>query len=64
MSYRNPEPDGTHMCEIFMCDKRGGRYCCYYCGRREKCGNPCLNEPRKCGKSFIKGETENAEKDI
>lgn len=46
-------PDGIHMCEIFFCDKRRERQCCYYCPGKKKCKNQCLNNPEKCGEHFI-----------
>lgn len=45
-----------HRCDIFHCDKRGDRYCCFFCNNKEKCKNPCMNNPEKCGKAFIKEE--------
>ncbi len=45
-----------YKCEIFHCDKRGDRYCCHYCDRKEKCKNPCLNHPERCGKAFEQEE--------
>lgn len=48
-------PKGTRMCSIFMCDKRRERYCCNDCEKKEKCNNPCLNTPGKCGKDFMQG---------
>lgn len=44
---------GTDMCEIFFCDRRGERYCCYHCPGKKECKNPCVNNPEKCGKHFI-----------
>lgn len=49
-------PDGAHMCDIFFCDKKRERHCCYYCEDKKKCSNPCLNNPDACGKHFIQGE--------
>lgn len=49
-------PDGSHMCEIFFCDQKRERHCCTYCPDRNKCGNPCLNNPEKCNRHFIQGE--------
>lgn len=43
-------------CEIFHCDKRGDRYCCFYCEKKSKCNNPCLNYPDRCGKAFEEGK--------
>ena len=43
-------------CEIFHCDKRGDRYCCFYCEKNNKCKNPCLNHPDRCGQAFKEGE--------
>lgn len=37
------------MCNIFNCDKRHGSYCCADCPQRDKCRNPCLNSPERCG---------------
>lgn len=36
-------------CKIFFCDRKRGAYCCRKCDRLQKCGNPCLNSPDKCG---------------
>lgn len=47
------DQDTQHKCEIFHCDKRGDRYCCFYCYRKNICHNPCKNNPKKCGQSFI-----------
>lgn len=38
-----------HYCKIFNCDRRRGSYCCYYCLRKDRCKNPCLNGPDRCG---------------
>lgn len=46
------EQDTRHKCEIFHCDQRRDRYCCFYCLRKSICKNPCLNHPERCGKSF------------
>lgn len=48
----------VHMCEIFFCDKRGDRQCCFYCEWKKKCKNHCLNNPEKCGKYFFDGGKE------
>lgn len=37
------------MCEVFMCDHRGDRFCCHDCKDKENCKNPCLNHPDRCG---------------
>lgn len=50
--------DGSHMCEIFFCDKRRERHCCFYCDRKDICKNPCLNNPEVCKKHFIQGGEE------
>lgn len=42
------------MCQIFHCDHRGDRYCCHDCQRRDKCKNPCRNNPARCGQVFEK----------
>ncbi len=44
------------MCEIFHCDHRGDRYCCYFCDSKDTCRNPCQNNPYRCGKFFEKDE--------
>lgn len=44
--------DKRHKCEIFHCDSRRDRYCCFYCQRKGICRNPCLNNPERCGKAF------------
>lgn len=50
---KHPEgEDKTHKCEIFHCDMRRDRYCCFYCSRKNICRNPCLNNPERCGKAF------------
>lgn len=49
---KTAEQDTQHKCEIFHCDKRGDRYCCFYCWKKDKCKNPCHNNPEKCGKAF------------
>jgi len=49
-------PDGSHMCEIFFCDRKRERHCCAFCPDKKRCGNPCLNNPEKCEKHFIQGE--------
>ena len=38
----------TRYCQIFHCDERGDRYCCRDCWLRQKCANPCLNDPSRC----------------
>lgn len=43
-----------HKCQIFHCDRRGDRYCCFYCERKNRCKNPCLNHPDRCGQAFDK----------
>lgn len=51
--YKHPEGEGKkHKCEIFHCDMRRDRYCCFYCGEKNICRNPCLNIPERCGKAF------------
>lgn len=47
------EQDTRHKCEVFHCDHRGDRYCCFYCWRKGYCRNPCLNTPDKCGLGFV-----------
>lgn len=49
---RQTKQDTRHRCEIFHCDKRGDRYCCFYCNR--ECKNPCHNNPERCGEAFEK----------
>ena len=36
-------------CTRFHCDGRRDRYCCATCFYRERCLNPCLNHPSRCG---------------
>lgn len=36
-------------CMIFRCVRRREYACCADCWEREKCWNPCLNSPEKCG---------------
>lgn len=50
------ELSGSHKCQIFHCDRRGDRYCCFYCERKKKCKNPCLNRPDRCGQAFEEGK--------
>ena len=50
---------GEHMCEIFFCDRRRERHCCYFCKGKDNCKNACLNTPGACGKDFIQGGKEN-----
>lgn len=45
---KNADP-AARECRIFMCDRRRGAYCCRKCKDREKCKNPCLNSPERCG---------------
>lgn len=44
--------DKKHKCKIFYCDHRRDRYCCFYCGSKDFCQNPCFNNPEKCGKAL------------
>lgn len=46
---RKRERAVQRMCEVFMCDHRGDRFCCHDCKDKEKCKNPCLNHPDRCG---------------
>ena len=39
-------------CRLFNCDKKHKNQCCYFCDRRGKCKNPCLNNPQKCGTAY------------
>lgn len=32
--------DTKHRCEIFHCDRRRDRYCCFYCHMKESCKIP------------------------
>ena len=52
-------------CRIFSCPKlRGVSYkCCYFCDKRDKCSERCLNTPEKCGMCIIP-DKEEAEKMI
>lgn len=50
-------------CKIFNCTR--ARYvnnrCCYYCEKKDKCSDPCFNDPKKCSMCFYpetkEGET-------
>lgn len=52
-------------CRIFSCPRlRGVSYkCCFYCEKRDKCSERCLNTPEKCGMCIIP-DKEEAEKMI
>lgn len=50
-----PHGADQQRCEIFHCDERRDRYCCYWCWRRSVCKNPCKNNPERCGAAFKKG---------
>lgn len=52
-------------CQIFSCPRlRGVSYkCCYFCDKRDKCSDRCLNTPIKCGMCIIP-DKEEAEKMI
>ena len=43
----------THFpkCKIFSCTRMGyvTARCCCYCERKDRCGDPCKNDPNKCG---------------
>lgn len=51
-------------CKIFHCTRSRGvkMECCFYCDRREECGDPCRNNPDACGMCVVppgwEGETE------
>ena len=38
-------------CKIFTCPKSAHitAKCCFYCEKRDKCADPCMNHPEKCG---------------
>lgn len=38
-------------CKIFTCPKSAHitAKCCYFCEKKEKCTDPCMNDPAKCG---------------
>ena len=40
-------------CKIFSCSRSSSgtvnNRCCFYCEKKEKCGDPCLNHPERCG---------------
>lgn len=36
-------------CKIFYCADCGDMICCTTCDKRDRCGNPCLNDPSRCG---------------
>ncbi len=52
----HPHGADQRRCEIFHCDARGDRYCCYWCYRKKICKNPCINNPSRCGKMFLQEE--------
>lgn len=52
-----------HRCKIFHCDRRGDRYCCFYCLGKDSCPNPCLNMPHKCGSHCVKAERHTEKED-
>jgi len=35
-------------CQIFECDRLGGRYCCADCDFWTCCKDRCLNDPSRC----------------
>ena len=45
-------------CTIFNCVKlRGVSYkCCFFCEKKDKCHDPCQNDPQECGKCVIPDE--------
>jgi len=47
-------------CKIFSCPKlRGVSYkCCYFCEKREKCNDKCMNDPSRCGMCMIPEQEE------
>lgn len=51
-------------CKIFNCTR--SRYvndrCCYYCQKKGICGDPCLNNPERCGMCFYPEPKEGEEK--
>ena len=53
--------ENKHRCKIFHCDHRKDRYCCFYCGRKGCCKNPCQNNPKRCNAAFEQ-EDKNAHK--
>lgn len=42
-------------CQLFSCPRqRGVSYrCCFYCERKEKCSDHCLNSPSRCGMCIV-----------
>lgn len=54
----------TPKCKIFSCTRMHyiSNFCCKFCERRDKCTDPCLNDPAKCGMCFNPNEEE--KKDI
>ena len=56
MNRKTEEKKDPNGCEIFHCSKRGDRYCCRFCPKRDRCHNPCLNSPDRCGKYFRREE--------
>lgn len=50
------EQKNSRKCRIFYCDRRGDRYCCFYCDKKNRCKNHCLNYPKRCGQIFEEGK--------
>ena len=53
-------------CQLFSCPRqRGVSYrCCFYCERKEKCSDHCLNSPSRCGMCIIPEQEEKPVVDI
>ena len=49
-------------CAIFECKRYHGgtvnNRCCFYCDKKDQCGDPCLNDPERCGKCVMPPEKE------
>lgn len=54
------------MCRYFNCDRRHGHFCCSQCPHIEKCRNPCINSPLRCGlaKEVEKNENQKNHKSV
>lgn len=46
---REQIPMEPEKCGLFMCYRRVGHYCCTHCQLQDKCSNPCMNGPERCG---------------
>ena len=50
-NYKSEKPEMA--CKIFNCDLKHGNQCCFYCKEKERCKNPCENNPDKCKEFYI-----------